>query len=773
MREDEIFLAALEIPDPAARSTFLDEASGGDPALRARVEGLLRSHEGAGSFLRLPAVAGPDPSQAATLGQDGEMVAGHHADLEPMLPFLSPSDRADSLGRLGHYEVLEVLGRGGFGIVLRALDDILHRVVAVKVLSPEMAATSPARKRFLREARSSAGVRHGNVVQVHAVEEQPLPYLVMEYIPGETIQRRIDRVGPLDPPEILEIGRQVAEGLAAAHEQGLIHRDVKPENILVEPGLQPIVKLTDFGLARTVDDASVTQSGVVVGTPMYMSPEQALGKPVDARSDLFSLGSVLYAMCTGRPPFRANGTLAVLKRVAEDAPRPISEIIPEVPDWLCQLIARLHAKCPADRYQSAREVADLLANRQAETRAPAAKPAVAVADPGPAGPAPIAQTRRRRAFRWAIAAAILAGLSGLGFAEARGVSDLYGTVIRLFFPEGTLVVEVDDPGVRIEVDGEDLVIRGAGVQEIRLRAGPHFVRASKDGEVLQQELITVTGNGRQLLRVRREGVPGSAPPAGSADPGATGVEVIGEGPVREMADRLMERNPAFRGVVRLEMADRLLIEGAGLRDISPVRAMTHVTRLQFLCPQLSDLSPLRGMDLAGLEIGSAAVSDLSPLEGMKLNHLAVVGNPVTDLWPIRGLPLSDLQIAFTGVTDLSPLKGIELRILNCHGCRRLDDLSPLKGMPIEHLNIGETTVTDLSPLEGMRLRYVDYRGTPVADISTLKNMPLEEVHCDFRADRDEAVLRSIPTLRTINGKPAAEFWEDVDAVVAGAGTEPR
>jgi hypothetical protein len=773
MREDEIFLAALEISEPSARSAFLDAASGGDLSLRARVEGLLRSHEGAGSFLRLPAVARPDPSQEATLGQDAEGAAGHHPDLEPMLAFFSPSARAGSLGRLGHYEVLEVLGRGGFGIVLRALDDILDRVVAVKVLSPELAATSPARKRFLREARSSAGVRHGNVVQVHAVEEQPLPHLVMEYIPGETIQRRIDRIGPLDTPEILEIGRQVAEGLAAAHEKGLIHRDVKPENILIEPGLQPIAKLTDFGLARTVDDASVTQSGVVIGTPMYMSPEQALGKPVDARSDLFSLGGVLYAMCTGRPPFRANGTLAVLKRVAEDTPRPIPEIIPEVPDWLCQLIARLHAKCPADRYQSAREVADLLASRQAETRAPAAKPAVAVADPGPPGPAPIAPKRRRQTARWAIAAAILAFLSGLGFAEARGVTDLHGTVIRLFFPEGTLVVEADDPGVRIEVDGEDLVITGAGVREIRLRAGSHSVRASKDGVVLQQELITVTANGRQLLRVRREGVPGSPRPAGSADPRATGVEVIGEGPVRQMADRLVERNPAFRGVVRLESANRLVIEGADLRDISPVRAMENVNNLILFCPQISDLAPLRGMDLTDLEIGTAWISDLGPLEGMKLNHLAVVGNPVKDLRPIRGSPLSDLQIAFTGVTDLSPLKGMGLRILNCHGCRRLDDLSPLKGMPIEHLNISETTVTDLSPLVGMRLRYIDYRDTPVADISTLKKMPLEEVLCDFRADRDEAVLRSIPTLKTINGKPAAGFWAEADSAGADTVAGPR
>ncbi len=155
------------------------------------------------------------------------------------LTFLTPPRRPDSLGRIGHYEVLEVLGKGGFGIVFRAFDETLQRVVAVKVLAPQLAATSPARKRFLREARSSAKVRHENVVQVYAVEEQPLPYLVMEFIPGETLQQRLDRTGPLETAEVVQFGRQIAEGLAAAHAMGLIHRDIKPGNILIEAGAEP------------------------------------------------------------------------------------------------------------------------------------------------------------------------------------------------------------------------------------------------------------------------------------------------------------------------------------------------------------------------------------------------------------------------------------------------------------------------------------------------------------------------------------------------------
>src|SRR5258706_148473 len=167
------------------------------------------------------------------------------------------------------------LDRGGFGIGFRACAETLQRVVAIKVLSARIAATSPARKRFLREARSSAKVRHENVVQVYAVEEQPLPYLVMEFIPGETLQARLDRTGPLEAVEVVQIGRQIAEGLAAAHGTGLIHRDIKPGNILIEAGPQQRVKITDFGLARAADRASMTQSGVVAGPPMFKAPEQA------------------------------------------------------------------------------------------------------------------------------------------------------------------------------------------------------------------------------------------------------------------------------------------------------------------------------------------------------------------------------------------------------------------------------------------------------------------------------------------------------------------
>jgi WD40 repeat protein len=379
MNERSIFFEALDKDTPAERSAYLDAVCGGDVALRQRVEALLHSHEEAGDFLDKTAPERLAAEQAAC-GEPEQTPREPLLDdgTEP-LSFLSPTDRSGSLGRLGHYEVLEVLGRGGFATVVRAFDEVLQRVVAIKVLSTQMAVTSPARKRFLREARASAAVRDDHVVQIYAVEEQPRPYLVMEYIPGQSLQQRLDATGPLEMPEMVRLAVQIARGLASAHAQGLIHRDIKPSNILLEPGTETKAKLTDFGLARAADDASLTQSGVVAGTPLYMAPEQARGEYIDHRADLFSLGSVFYVMLTGRPPFRAPTALAVLKRVCEDRPRPIGEIIPEAPPWLCDLISKLHAKKPAGRFQTAQEVAELLAHPlvEADTKGgapPAARP---------------------------------------------------------------------------------------------------------------------------------------------------------------------------------------------------------------------------------------------------------------------------------------------------------------------------------------------------------------------------------------------------------------
>jgi WD40 repeat protein len=426
------------------------------------------------------------------------------------LDFLDPPQDPGHLGRLGHYEVLEVIGRGGMGIVLKAFDASLHRVVAIKVLAPQLATTAAARSRFEREGKAAAAVGHEHVVAIYGVDEvRGLPYLVMEYIAGVSLQERLDRSGPLELKEVLRIGMQTAHGLAAAHAQGLVHRDIKPANILLHNGVAR-VKITDFGLARAVDDATLTQSGYVAGTPQYMSPEQARGDAIDLRTDLFSLGSVLYAMCTGRPPFRASTTMGVLKRVSEESARDVREVNPEVPPWLADIIARLHAKSPAERFQSAAEVAELLGRHlsQLQQASPPATPVVSV----PA-PAPAAASQRSGLFRkrpWAIAAALLPVLAGMFVVtEATGVTNVtefMATVLRIHTRDGTLVIETDDPGVEVIVDGGEITIHGAGPKEIRVKPGEHRIRASKDGKEVpvDQELVTVTRGGRQIVRIRRE-----------------------------------------------------------------------------------------------------------------------------------------------------------------------------------------------------------------------------------------------------------------------------
>ncbi|MFO0925859.1 MAG: serine/threonine-protein kinase [Gemmataceae bacterium] len=262
--------------------------------------------------------------------------------------------------RLGHFDLLETIGAGGYGVVVKAFDGKLRREVAIKLLATELAASPAARSRFIDEARAAAAVRHEHVVQIHAVEEQPVPYLVMEYVPGVSLERHLAGHGPLGVEEVVRIGAQVARGLAAAHARGLVHRDIKPANILLEGDARaPRVKLTDFGLALPVIEIQAGLSVPIVGTPWYMSPEQARGAAIDARSDLYSLGTVLYEMLSGQPPFTAVDPVEVLDLVAEITPPSIREVVPDTPDWLAALLDRLHAPRPEDRVQTAGEVADL------------------------------------------------------------------------------------------------------------------------------------------------------------------------------------------------------------------------------------------------------------------------------------------------------------------------------------------------------------------------------------------------------------------------------
>jgi len=504
MHERDILLAALEEDSGEERDAYLDQVCGDDVQLRSRVDALQRSAEVQDSFLEHPALE----QQTESINGPTDRVDGAVPVRDELtLDFLEASDDPKDLGKLGPYRVLDIIGHGGMGIVLKAHDTKLSRVVAVKVLAPELAANPTARKRFMRESQAAAAISHDHVVTIHAVDEaEDVPFLVMEYIDGVSLDDRIKGSGPLELKEILRVGMQAASGLAAAHAQGIVHRDIKPANILLENGVER-VKITDFGLARAADDIHFTQTGVIAGTPEYMSPEQARGEPTDHRSDLFNLGCVLYAMCTGRSPFRAETVLAVMRRVCDDDPRSIRQVNAEIPDWLAAIVDRLLQKEPDARFQSAEEVADLLGRHLAHLQQPslAVKP-----EPLPPVAKPRRQTRGGRRGRWlgAAAAAVLL-LVGFGLTEATGVTNVaefVATVLRIETPHGTLIVKIDDPNVKVTVDenGETITVTGIGEHEIKLRPGRHALEAAKGGRVLQSDLLTITRGGREVVTVGPE-----------------------------------------------------------------------------------------------------------------------------------------------------------------------------------------------------------------------------------------------------------------------------
>jgi serine/threonine protein kinase len=275
--------------------------------------------------------------------------------------FLLPPVEEDEIGRLGNYRVLRLLGQGGMGFVFLAEDIALRRRVALKVLKPDVNADPDGWQRFLREARLMASLKHDHLVTVFQVgQDGQVIYLAMELLEGETLGERAARAGLASMADVLRIGSEIASGLAVIHRNGLVHRDIKPSNLWLEqPGGR--VKILDFGLARLIDDdACYTRSGMVVGTPAYMAPEQARGERIDGRSDLFSLGAVLYYLCTGTLPFGGMNAMAVLSALAIRDPRPIHELNPQVPRRLAGLVMQLLAKEPADRPTSAEAVVEAL-----------------------------------------------------------------------------------------------------------------------------------------------------------------------------------------------------------------------------------------------------------------------------------------------------------------------------------------------------------------------------------------------------------------------------
>lgn len=253
------------------------------------------------------------------------------------------------------YEVLEEIGGGGMAVVYKARDTLLNRMVAVKVLRAEFSGDSDFVRRFRREAQAAASLSHPNIVNIYDVGEQEgLYYIVMEYIEGKTLKELIRLKAPMPPAEVIEIGKQICEALECAHKNQIIHRDIKSHNIIITP--EGRVKVADFGIARAGADATITNTGSIFGSVQYFSPEQARSEVVDERSDIYSLGIVLYEALSGKLPFEGQSPVAIALKQIQDIPEPISEIVPGFPRELEEIVEKCMAKSPDDRFQSAVEL---------------------------------------------------------------------------------------------------------------------------------------------------------------------------------------------------------------------------------------------------------------------------------------------------------------------------------------------------------------------------------------------------------------------------------
>jgi Leucine-rich repeat (LRR) protein len=665
-----------------------------------------------------------------------------HRDEKHEWPFLAPPQQADEIGRLGPYRVLKVLGQGGMGVVFLAQDPQLRRLVALKAMLPEFAVEPTARRRFLREARAAAGLKHDHIVAIHHVgEERGAPFFVMELLEGESLLQRLRR-SPLPVGEVLRIGREVADGLAAAHAGGVIHRDIKPANIWLE-GQGGRAIILDFGLARTtlLKETRLSLDGQIMGTPAYMAPEQIATAPVDFRCDLYSLGVVLFEMATGRPPFVDREITALLMAVVERAPPEPRTLNPALSAELSAYILRLMDKDPADRPANAQTVAAELAALATATRkfrrrwAPIAAGALVLTgilalgllaivtggalwrppaheeeattpSPGtgttkaktppdvpvttkqpkkppvdsPVEPAPFDD---RQAALWAISTGGNVGIfarSGL----IAAVSDL---------PEGTWKVGYLAVGIKNKVGDADLK---------RLKA------LTK----LQQLILHNT----QVSDAGLEHIK-SLPALGGLNVRGTNVGDAGMGHVAALPNLIY----LFLGNTK--------VSDAGLANLKPV--LPRLVSLELFGTQVSDaglvhLEPatkLKILDLSCKQVSDAGLKHLKTLtrlETLALNGSGVTGKGLEHLRALpeltklylKGTPVNDTALEQLGLSRLTHLDLGQTKITSA-GLQHLKAMKQLQHLLLHNNRVDDTGLEHLSVLSNLQALYL--RGTRVSD----------------------------------------------------------
>ncbi|MGI6597625.1 MAG: Stk1 family PASTA domain-containing Ser/Thr kinase [bacterium] len=397
------------------------------------------------------------------------------------------------------YELMEKIGEGGMAVVYKTRCTFLDRWVAIKILRDQYANNPEFVDRFQREARAAARLAHPNIVSIYDVgEDQGRHFIVMEYVQGENLKDYLSRRGPLTPQTVAEMGQQVAAALAHAHCRGIIHRDIKPHNLLVSPEGQ--VKVTDFGIARAAAASSLTETGVVLGSVHYFSPEQAQGGAVDARSDIYALGVVLYELLTGEPPFTGDSPIAIALSHLDSEPPAVAELCPHVPEDLEQAIMKAMAKDPAHRYQTAGELNRALAPAASRTRAQEEPTRVLTAVPG-REKATATRNRpkpNRRSTTWVVATILLLSVLTGAFLWFR-----YYFLVPIVEVPPLLGLQVEDARLLLAEKGLDYyVLREVYSEEeagvvVDQEPKPSSIRKSGVGE----KVGLIVSKGRELAQV--------------------------------------------------------------------------------------------------------------------------------------------------------------------------------------------------------------------------------------------------------------------------------
>jgi serine/threonine protein kinase len=625
---------------------------------------------------------------------------------EESFDFLSPAESSDELGRLGNYRILRLLGSGGMGLVFEAEDMRLNRRVALKVVRPRIAMQPGATQRLLREARAVAALENDHIVPLFEVGEVGgISFFAMPLLRGQALDQLLVERGRLSIEEVLNIAQQLAAALACAHRSGVIHRDLKPGNVWLESRdqrqAQPRVKVLDFGLARFTDitDAAATEPGILVGTPAYMAPEQVRGAAIDQRTDLFSLGAVLYEISTGSRPFKGNDPLTIMASLATEQPAPPNVLEPSIPKSLSTLILDLLAKDPQRRPASAEVVLNALERIE---------PIDARSLPN--------KTRPRTKQRWLIAACLLTLIGATGWFAG-------GPIIRYATNRGQLVIEVKDPKVSVRVTQHGVVVHDWTTErEFTLDVGDGVVEVGTTDGVFTSKEFSLKRGRTETLVVNYEPLEGNKSKSSSS--------ITSNESARRVAELVLAQNGRF-AMYGSEMT--VHVAGEPVPDSIPglyaiwLEAPNHEVVTQLLersrdlgrSPQilsiggngLSDqdvtsitecagLKHVGDLTLTGMNLTKECLNDLPRLPSLK--YLAIVGPVVNDDW-MTGIgklqKLVGLGIPYAEITNdsLVALRGIPLEVLNLYECKQITSrgLNNVGEVPnLRDLNLRGTAMTN-------------------------------------------------------------------------------